>query len=300
MLNTTHLQTFIAVIEAGSYSAAARRLHMTQPAVSHHIRTIEKELGDVRLFRRVGKRMVPTQVGEELLQATRDLLSMADQTVERIRTLSGQVAGRVVVGRSPAISERYLPGVLAQFHNAYPLVALRLVIGSGEALVDQLEQRQIDLALVDEQQRRRGLFSQLLGTHEIVAVAPRGHALLQQETVVPGMLREERLILPLEPSSLRRGIEEALRRRGDASLSLQIALETDDPVAALEAARSGLGVAFVPASLVPPNDGVAVLSVQGLQLTQEWHLLRSRERETSRAVRELASLISARWGVDWR
>jgi DNA-binding transcriptional LysR family regulator len=299
MLNTTHLQTFIAVVETGSYSAAARRLHMTQPAVSQHIRTIEKQLGDVRLFRRVGKQMALTQVGEELLVATRELLAMADKAVTRIRALRGQLVGHVTIGRVPAISERYLPPVLAQFHSAHPLVSFALVVGSLEALVEKLERQQLDLALLDEQQRRRGLSSHSLGRQEIVAVAPHGHRLLGQETVVPGMLREEPLVLPQAPSSLRRGIEDALRRRGEASVNLNVALETDDPATALQAARSGLGLAFVPAALVPPLDGIDQLRVQGLQLAQEWHLVQARERDASRAVRELAGMISAHW-ADWR
>ena len=72
MLNTLHLQTFLAVVEAGNYSAAAERLHMSQPAVSQHIRALEDQLDHVRLFRRVGQQMLMTHAGEDLIESARE------------------------------------------------------------------------------------------------------------------------------------------------------------------------------------------------------------------------------------
>lgn len=89
MLNTVHLQTFLAVVETGSYSAAAERLHLSQPAVSSHIRALEAQLDQVRLFRRVGQQMLPTQAGEELIAMARNMLELATQAEERIRSLGG-------------------------------------------------------------------------------------------------------------------------------------------------------------------------------------------------------------------
>ncbi|MBC8074655.1 MAG: LysR family transcriptional regulator, partial [Chloroflexales bacterium] len=84
MLNTFHLRTFVSVADAGSYSAAAALLHLSQPAVSQHIHALEEQLDGVRLFRRVGKKMVPTHAGEELLRTARELVTLATHAEESI------------------------------------------------------------------------------------------------------------------------------------------------------------------------------------------------------------------------
>ncbi|PMP74137.1 MAG: LysR family transcriptional regulator, partial [Chloroflexus aggregans] len=94
MLNTVHLQTFLAVVETGSFSAAAKRLHMSQPAVSQQIRTLEEQMGGVRLFRRSGQQMVLTLAGEQLLSNARELVAMAERTVQAVSALRGQIGGR--------------------------------------------------------------------------------------------------------------------------------------------------------------------------------------------------------------
>src|SRR5829696_8865744 len=106
MLNTLHLQTFIAVVEAGNYSAAAERLHMSQPAVSQHIRMLESQLDSVRLFRRVGQQMLPTHAGEELIESAREMLALVTRAEENIRALRGQVSGRVTIGCTPSSGEQ--------------------------------------------------------------------------------------------------------------------------------------------------------------------------------------------------
>ena len=83
MLNTLHLQTFLAVVEAGNYSAAAERLHMSQPAVSQHIRALEDQLDHVRLFRRVGQQMLMTHAGEDLVESAREMLALSARAEEQ-------------------------------------------------------------------------------------------------------------------------------------------------------------------------------------------------------------------------
>ncbi|MCS6889429.1 MAG: LysR family transcriptional regulator, partial [Chloroflexus sp.] len=91
MLNTVHLQTFLAVVETGSFSAAAKRLHMSQPAVSQQIRALEEQVGGVRLFRRSGQQMVLTLAGEQLLSSARELVAMAERAVQAVSALRGQI-----------------------------------------------------------------------------------------------------------------------------------------------------------------------------------------------------------------
>jgi DNA-binding transcriptional LysR family regulator len=297
MLNTIHLQTFLAVVEAGNYSAAAERLHMSQPAVSQHIRALEQHLDNVRLFRRVGQQMALTHAGEELVEVAREMLALSARAEENIRVLRGQIRGRVTVGCTPSSGEQLLSPLLASFRTRFPAIAVTVTIAPLETLLEWLATQQAQVLLIEEQQRRRGWESQLLGVERLVLLAPRGHALLQQEQVPPGMLRGLPLVLPRSGSPLRRIIEDGLRRRGVGAADMLIALETEGMGLMVQAVRDGIGLAFVPQMRLPRGRDTGMVDLAGVNMQQEWYILRSRERGAPRAVLELYSFIA---GADAR
>jgi DNA-binding transcriptional LysR family regulator len=293
MLNTIHLQTFLAVVEAGNYSAAAERLHMSQPAVSQHIRALEQHLDNVRLFRRVGQQMALTHAGEELVEVAREMLALSARAEENIRVLRGQISGRVTIGCTPSSGEQLLSPLLATFRERFPAIAVTVTIGPIETLLEWLATQQAQVLLIEEQQRRRGWESQLLGAERLVLLAPRGHALLQQEQVPPGMLRGLPLVLPRAGSPLRRIIEDGLRRRGVGAADVTIAIETEGMGLMVQAVRDGVGLAFVPQLRLPRGRDTGMVDLAGVNLQQEWYVLRSRERGSPRAVQELYAFFTS-------
>jgi DNA-binding transcriptional LysR family regulator len=296
MLNTIHLQTFLAVVEFGNYSSAADRLHMSQPAVSQHIRALESQLGDVRLFRRAGKQMALTHAGEELAEAAREMVALSDRTLENIRALRGQISGRITIGCTPSSGERLLPPLLAGFRMRFPAITVTVVMAPLESLLEWLATQQVHVVLAEEHQRRRGWESHLLGSERLVLVAPRDHALLAQEQVPPGMLRDHPLVLPCVGSPLRRTIEDGLRRRGVSAADIRVALETDASGLMLQAVRNGVGLAFVPHLRLPRRRDIGVVDLAGVNLQQDWHLVRVRERGAPRAVTELFAFVISKDG----
>src|SRR6266540_2680067 len=263
MLNTIHLQTFLAVVEAGNYSAAAERLHMSQPAVSQHIRALESQLDSVRLFRRVGQQMLLTHAGEDLVESAREMLALSARAEERIRALRGQISGRVAIGCTPSSGETLLPPLLAAFRARFPAIAVAITIAPIETLLEWLEDRQI-------------------------------HALLQQEQAPPGLLRDQPLVLPRAGTPLRRIIEDGLRRRGIGATDIHVAIETDGAALAIQAVRAGLGLAFIPQTRLPRGRDIGMVDLAGVNLQQDWYILRSRERGAPRAVHELYSFIAGK------
>lgn len=297
MLNTFHLRTFLAVVDAGSYSAAAKLMHMSQPAVSQQIRALEEQLGDVRLFRRVGQRMVPTHVGEELLPSARDLVGLAERAEQNIIAMRGQITGRVAVGCTLNSGERAFARLLSAFHAQYPAVTLELRLGPVDELLDALNDRDLALLLIEEQQRRRGFESHMLGSEALALVAPSGHPLLQHTQLPPGTLREHPLVLPRLGTPLRRAIDEGLRRRSLPGADLRVALEAESVTALFEAACAGLGLAFVPRSCLPArSDGFGTIDLAGQPIQQDWYLLRARERSFPRASQALYDFLTGLHG----
>lgn len=286
MLSTDHLQTFLAVAETGSFTAAATRLGFTQPAVSQHIKLLETQVGEVRLFRRVGKSMQLTHAGEELLGFAREVVGSAERAEQHMLSLRGHVTGRVGIGCAPSIGERVLPALLAALHGRHPGVQFAVDVGLSERLLIWLGNGQVQAVLVDEHPRRRAYDVLELGAESIVCVAGRGHALLRQASVSITALLESALILPQRGMALRRLIEDLFRRQGVTPVS-QVVLETDSTAVALQAAIEGLGVAFVPRSRVPKTRDIGIVAIDGLPVAQPWYLVRLRSSAANRAVDEL-------------
>lgn len=292
MLNTIHLQTFLAVVETGSYSAAAERLHLSQPAVSNHIRALEAQLDQVRLFRRVGQQMLPTQAGEELIALAREMLELATRAEERIRSLRGQVSGRVALGCTPAGSETLLVRMLRAFRDRYPAVHLSVSIALPEILLEQLARQHIHIALVEEKQSPRNWVVQLLGSDPLALIAPRDHELTHSGLITLSNLKHVPMIMPRNGSPTRRMIDESLRIGGLTPADTYVALETDSATVAIEAVRSGVGLAFVPQSCVMSHADVGIVPVE-MNVHQEWFALRSREHAMSRAVQEAFAFLTS-------
>jgi len=292
MLNTDHLQTFLAIAETGSYTAAATRLGFTQPAVSQHIKALETQVGEVRLFRRVGKRMRLTHAGEELLGFARELIASAERAEQHMLSLRGHIVGRIGLGCAPSSGERVLPALLAAFHARHPGVQFAVDVGPAEQLLTWLANGQVQAALLDEHPRRRTYEVLELGGAEIAVVVGRTQPLARSSRLQLADLGATPLILPHRGMALRRLVEDLFRRHGIAAGQLDVVLETDSAAAALQAAADGLGAALVPRSRVVKARRLAELRVDGL-VPQLWFMVRQRGGSAGRAVDELWAFASS-------
>lgn len=294
MLNTIHLQTFLAVVEAGNYTAAAERLHMSQPAVSHQIRTLEKQLGAVRLFRRVGQTMLLTHAGEELLPQARELVAMAERVEASMRSLRGEISGRVLLGCASFGAELLLPALLAIFRSQFAAVTVVVEMVAAEHLAAAIATRSYNLLITEDPLRNREWEDHLLGGEPLALLAPPDHPLLLHEIVTAADLRQQALVLPRSGTAARRNVEEGLRRNGFLIADQNVALETDSLLATLQAVRGGMGLAFVPETCRDIAPDLPVVSLTDLQPRQLWHVARPRVPDRSPAAQKLfAFLIGA-------
>jgi DNA-binding transcriptional LysR family regulator len=256
MLNLYQLQLFVAVADAGSYSEAARRLHMTQPAVSMSVAALEKALGD-RLLRRRGQRMDLTPAGHQLLGPARQLLALADQTEQALQAGRGVVAGRLRLGSATGAGLLDLARRLGAFARAYPLVQITLTTDLPAPLLVALRAGDLDAVLLTERVRGRSLDHKVLSTDEWCFVVPAAHswtaapAELPAElpAVTPDQLREQPLVLVSadQPAGLnaRRELIALLEERGLAWRELHVALELPTELAVLAAVEAGAGAGIV-------------------------------------------------------
>ena len=146
-MNFNDLQAFVAVAEHASFSVAAESLHLTQPAITKRVQNLEL-LYEIRLFDRIGRRVVLTQAGETLLPNAYQLLHTVQDTQRQLQNLSSQVSGTLSIATSHHIGLHRLAPVLRRFRSAYPEVALNLSFEDSEVAHQMVRQGQVELAVV--------------------------------------------------------------------------------------------------------------------------------------------------------
>lgn len=236
------LRSFVAVAEAGGFSRAAARLHLSQPALSRRVRGLEGELG-VRLFDRVGRATGLTAEGLDLLRRARALVADSEALAERARTLRDGETGVLRVGTTPQTLESLLSAFLPRYRGRHLGVEVHLVEDGGPRVLAELERGQLHLAVTVEDPRFGGrrLFPGIA-----LAVMARGHRLARHRRLDVRDLADEPLLVLRREFGTRQWLEaacEATRTRP------RIVLESAAPHALAALANAGYGVAIVPSNL---------------------------------------------------
>ena len=142
-----YLRTFLALAQFGNFSETGRRVGLSQPAVSRHVRAVEEALG-LRLFERLGRRAVLTSAGEALRTRLETLMREAESLPRVIRDLAEGVHGDVRIGATITAANAMLPPLLGEYRRSYPDVGLALRPGGSERVLEMLMRGEIDLAVV--------------------------------------------------------------------------------------------------------------------------------------------------------
>lgn len=146
-MDTQHLQAFVAIAENGSFSAAAERLHLTQPAISKRIALLEEHL-KAPLFDRIGRQVALTQAGQVLLSKAKLILGEVIAAQRAIADLQGDVQGKLSIATSHHVGLHYLPPYLREFSTRYPQVKLDLHFLDSEQAYHEILQGRFDLAII--------------------------------------------------------------------------------------------------------------------------------------------------------
>jgi DNA-binding transcriptional LysR family regulator len=237
-LRLVHLQTLQAVARHGSFSRAARELHLTQPAVSMQVRQLERALG-LPLLERVGKRAFPTKAGEVLLAHAGRARRELEAGVEVVQQLRGVVAGRVRLGTSASFAIYLLPPALRRFRSRYPKTELTVVTGNAPEIARGVVQNDLDVGIVSLPVRERELAVTAFHRHELVAIAPPDRRWRRGQRVTAAELAREPLILFEQGATLRRVIDEWFQRAGVAPA---LPMELNNTEAIKKLVESGLGL----------------------------------------------------------
>src|SRR5919199_3190344 len=222
-MDTRQLAAFCAVVERRSFSDAAAKLGVTQPAVSLQVRALERRLGR-QLLDRSGRRVEPTEAGLRLYRGAQRLLALEEQLLEDVRDGDdAELTGTLEIGASTGPGGVVLSRLLCEFRQANPALRVALSVFDTQTVVDLVADRQLELGVVGAARRHRGVVFEPFFEDEVVLAVPPGHRFAGR-TVTLDDLREETLILMQEGAGVRLMIEDELRRRGMRLRDLEVKL----------------------------------------------------------------------------
>lgn len=289
------LKYFVAVADEGGFCKAANRCGLAQPSMSQQVRKLEEELGS-RLFDRLGRRIVLTEAGKQLLPKARRVLAEVQDLRQSMSDGGGESAATLSIGAIPTIAPFVLPGIVKRLRKERPLCEIEIREDVTGNLVRALIDAEIDVCLVGLPLEHEQFETKSLGTEAMVAAVPRGHAWAARKSIALSMLDEEPMIQLHEEHCFGQRLAAlcAGARVKPKVTSMSAHLHT-----ALALVASGQGVAVVPAMCAQRAKGAACafVPVGDKTAVREVGVAWRKGRTLSAAAREFVAIAGEEWAA---
>jgi DNA-binding transcriptional LysR family regulator len=285
-MDTRQLAAFCEVVDRRSFSLAAEKLGVTQPAVSLQVRSLEKRLG-TQLLDRSGRRVEPTEAGLRLYRGAQRLLALEEQLVEDVAgSDEGELQGELAIGASTGPGGIVMAVLLCEFQKRNPGLHVALHVHDTQRIVELVADRALELGVVGASPRHRGVVFEPFFRDEVILVCPPSHSFAGR-TVTLDELRAEPLIAMQEGAGVRQVLEEELRAQGLRLRDLDIRVELGLQESVKTAVHRGYGLTFISRTSVEDELAAGTLAaahVEGFAPARDIVLVRASGRPATRAA----------------
>lgn len=283
MLNFRQLTTFVTVAELGSFTKAAKKLYMTQPAISWQIKSLETELG-LTLLERGDRQVTLTEAGRIFYTDAKRLTNLYEKLMYTIEEYKGLGKGTLKIGASTIPGEYLLPYYIGQFKGLFPEINITLSISDTRDIVDKLLMDSIHLGVIGAKPSEDKLIFRPLIEDELILIAGARHPWAEAGAIPFEDLVQAKFVFREEGSGTRMVIEEELAAKGVDVERLEIEMELGSTRAVITAVAADLGVSFV--SRLAVTDALSLghvreIQVQGLDLKRHIYLALHAQRTLS-------------------
>jgi DNA-binding transcriptional LysR family regulator len=288
------LQAFHTVAKHRSFTKAAEALCMTQPAVTFQIRQLEEHF-NTRLFDRGSGGIQLTPAGIVALEYVDRILALYGELDEKVRELTGQEGGVLLIGASTTIAEFLLPKILGEFKARHPGIVPQLIVANSDTVQTRVGDRTLDVGFIEGDSHRGTLVTDVCCEDELQVVCAPTHPLARCKVLAVNTLTEHQYISREVGSGTREVIDRHLEKAGLASDSLQIVMEASSPEALKRLVATGLGFAIM--SRVTAEKEVRLGDLVQIPLVpplvRHLAVVYTRERIHSKAVSEFVRFAKA-------
>lgn len=263
------LQSLVLVARHGSVSRAADAMHLTQPAVSLQIRTLEETAG-MALTRKVGRNIQLTAAGEVMAEFSERILRLWEQASDELAALQGVTSGTLRIG-AVTTAEHLLPPMLVPFTLERPDVRLKLQVGNRTEIINMLARHEIELAIMGTPPRELRTNAAKFARHPMAFVASPSHPLMKKKKVTLNDVMAANLLVRERGSGTRTAVEKLLREEGHAA---EFGSEVSSNEAIKRMVAAGLGVGFLSVHACGLEFEAGLLATLPINLVEaDWHIM---------------------------
>lgn len=272
-MNSAQLRAFHAVATRGSFTTAARALNVTQPTLSSQVKALEEAYG-ARLFDRVGRGVVLTELGHRLHEVTQRLYNLEEEAEEILSAARRLDTGRIRVGSD---GPHHVIPIVAEFNRRYPGLDVSLDMGNADRVLKDLRESRIDVAVLARADDDPRLYVMPFSKSRLVLFVPRDHPWAKRKSVSLKDVASERMIMRETQSVTRKIFEGALKA---ANVRPRAVMQIESREAVREAVAAGLGVGVVSETEFDPDRRLKTLpfSDARLEITEYIVCLEDRRR----------------------
>jgi DNA-binding transcriptional LysR family regulator len=290
-MNMNLLKVFHTVAQLLSFTRAAEELHLTQPGISKHIKTLEEQFG-VPLFDRLGKRILLTQAGEILHKATSSAFAQLNEARQHIHDLTGLMGGTLRIGGSVTIATYILPGMLARYKAFAPGVEIAVETGFSRQIVEKVLENSLEVGFVGHYQADARLIHHKFQTERMALIVSPQHPLAgRKEPVQLTELTGQSFLISKKGSGTWRLLSDLFDSKG---IVLKDLLEMGTTEGAKQAVEAGLGISIVSRHAL--GDGARVklreVPLESEGLKRDLYLVYCKDRYLSHAARAFLALFN--------
>ncbi len=295
MLETRHLQVFMAIWELRSFSKAAEKIYLTQPTVSGHIKTLEAILG-AELFNRSARDVSPTKAGELFCPYARRILNLMAQAEQEMDLFIGREKGTLEIGGSNIPGEYILPLAIGKFKQNRPIIKVTLKIADTEEIVAAVAEGQLELGMVGAVIERPDIIFEACLVDDLLLVAPPDSPLADKEQVKMSELVKYPFIMREKGSGTRKTIEKALEQAGELlqAYKFSVIAEIGSTEAIRQAVKAGVGYSIISRRAVQKDVELGLMgasSLPELNLKRQFYLISAKQRRISPLAKEFRQFM---------
>lgn len=295
-MNLDYLRTFLEVVRLGSFSGVAKKLSLSQPAVSFQIQRLERDLG-VRLIDRGQKALTLTEAGKRLLRFAESVEQQRMHLLRDLDKLREEVTGELVIAASTIPGEFLLPLILSEFKALHPAIGTRLAISDSLSVISGVRGGEYEVGFCGVAPEGPALELFKVAEDKIVLIVFPEHPFARLAAVSFAELRAEPLIFREETSGTQRSLEALLARAGFDLGQCSPSMILGTTHALISAVEAGLGIAFVSDLAIKKSLAlglVVVVPVEGIKLRRDFYCIYRKERVVSRLLEEFIAFVEAR------
>ncbi|KAA8782439.1 DNA-binding transcriptional LysR family regulator [Paenibacillus sp. 4624] len=274
-MNFHQLHIFYTVAEKGSFSAAAQALHMTQPAVTMQIQSLEDYFG-TKLLLRSTKKIELSEAGRTLLPHAKRSVELVRQTDEAMSAFTQKLQGRLQLGASLTIGEYVLPRMLGPFAKQYPDISIVMKVMNTTQIMDEILKHQLNFGLIEAPVNHPDMIVEPVMQDELKLIVPAGHDLAGRGKVNLEEVMNYPFVLREEGSGTRQVMEGQLQKKKIDPSDMNVVMELGSTGAVKSAVEAGVGITMLSPSSVQHELAlglVHIVDIRGLEFKRQFYAI---------------------------